>query len=382
MEVQEIIRLIPINKVPHTPNYVRGVISLRNRVLPIIELASLFGMKTEKPYGANIDTKSKTQASDDDTDLRRIIVVDINGVITGLQVDSVSEVLRLAKSSIEPAPPVVTGDKRAKLKGVGKLNSGERLIMLLDLSSTLSVRDIDDIAERTGASRTEQDAKKAREKLADETQFVCFNIGDEEYAVKIMQVQEIIRFQKITAVPRAPEFVEGILNLRGNVLPIIDMRKRLYLPEKERDEQNRILVVDINGRVTGLIVDSVNEVFSIINSEIEPPPDIIAGIDRRFIQGVGKVDSGKRIIIILEPSALLSLEEIGQLQNINGSSKQEQKPKTKAVETPADEQEIEPISEQDIETDENEQPNSVEMATTAPKPSKKSKPAAKKKGRK
>jgi len=134
-------------------------------------------------------------------------------------------------------------------------------------------------------------------------QLVTFHIGEEEFGVDILKVQEIIRTMDITMVPRAPEFVEGVINLRGKVIPIIDMRRRFHLPIRDHDKFTRIVVVDIDDMIVGCVVDSVNEVLRIPADTVEPPPPVAAGIDSEYIRGVGKLDD--RLLILLDLDRLL-----------------------------------------------------------------------------
>ncbi len=145
-------------------------------------------------------------------------------------------------------------------------------------------------------------------------QLVSFNIGSEEFGVDILKVQEINRMVEITKVPETPNFVEGIINLRGKVIPIIDLRKRFNLDLKEYDKNTRIVVVDIDGQIMGVIVDAVSEVLRLPASTIEPPPDVVAGIDSEYIKGVAKLDD--RLLIFLELRQLLSNEEKSALADV------------------------------------------------------------------
>lgn len=138
-------------------------------------------------------------------------------------------------------------------------------------------------------------------------QLVTFRIGEEEFGVNILQVQEIIRMLDVTKVPKAPDFVEGVINLRGKVIPIIDLRKRFGLPARERDKMNRIIVVEIGATVVGFIVDAVSEVLRLPASTVEPPPPVVAGLDAEYISGVGKLDD--RLLIMLDMNRLLSRDE-------------------------------------------------------------------------
>jgi len=131
---------------------------------------------------------------------------------------------------------------------------------------------------------------------SDELQLVSFNIGTEEFGVDILKVQEINRMVEITRVPQAPNYVEGVINLRGKVVPIVDLRKRFNLELKEYDKNTRIVVVDIDGNIMGMIVDSVSEVLRLSANTIEPPPDIVTGVNAEYIKGVAKLED--RLLIL------------------------------------------------------------------------------------
>ena len=137
-------------------------------------------------------------------------------------------------------------------------------------------------------------------------QLVSFRLAEEEYAFDILTVREVNRMMEITHVPRAPGFIEGVVNLRGNVIPVIDLRKRFGLPEREPDKSTRIVVCDVDSRVVGFIVDTVTEVLRIHADTVEPPGDI-AGIDAEYIRGVGKIE--ERLLILLDVSRVLTPRE-------------------------------------------------------------------------
>lgn len=155
----------------------------------------------------------------------------------------------------------------------------------------------------------------ATKKQEDELlQLVTFSIGEEEFGVDILKVQEIIRTMEITKVPRAQDFVEGVINLRGKVIPIIDLRRRFGLVSKPHDKHTRIIVIEINKMIVGFVVDSVSEVLRIPASTVEPPPPVVAGLESEYINGVGKLHD--RLLILLDLDKLLSgadLATFGQL---------------------------------------------------------------------
>jgi len=142
-----------------------------------------------------------------------------------------------------------------------------------------------------------------------EKQLVLFELGGEIYGVDISAVFEIIRMQAITRVPKAPFFVEGVINLRGKVIPIVDMRKRFGLPKAEQNKDNRIMVVDSGGQNIGIIVDAVTEVLRISSDSVEPPSDIIVTAAADYLLGIANRDGN--MIILLDLQRVLSKEAVG-----------------------------------------------------------------------
>jgi purine-binding chemotaxis protein CheW len=140
--------------------------------------------------------------------------------------------------------------------------------------------------------------------MAESVQVASFRIGTEEYGVDISQIQEIIRMVEITHVPRTPEFMEGVINLRGQLIPIVDLRTRFGMERAEPTKNTRIIVTDIGTKRVGIIVDSASEVLTIPIEAIEEPPEMIAGVGADYLQGVGKV--GDRLIILLDLTMVVS----------------------------------------------------------------------------
>lgn len=135
-------------------------------------------------------------------------------------------------------------------------------------------------------------------------QLVTFRIGDEEFGVDILAVQEIIRLLQITMVPRAPSFIEGVINLRGKVIPVVSMRSRFNKPAAEHDVNTRIVVMQIEQKIVGFLVDAVSEVLRISAATVEEAPPVVAGIGSEYIKGVGKL--GDRLLILLDLNYLLN----------------------------------------------------------------------------
>lgn len=142
---------------------------------------------------------------------------------------------------------------------------------------------------------------------ASEVQIVAFKLEQEEFAVNIYQVREVLKMVPVTPLPQAAHFIEGVINLRGEVIPVVDLRKRFELPEKERSGQTRIIIVEIGGDKVGLIVDYVTEVLRLPSTAIQPPPAQVAGVRNDLIQGIGRLEG--RLLIILSLAKILTLNE-------------------------------------------------------------------------
>ncbi len=153
--------------------------------------------------------------------------------------------------------------------------------------------------------------EKETSKESGEIQLVVFRLGAEEYGVPITQVQEINRLSAPTKIPKAPAFVEGVINLRGKVLPVIDLKKRFGLEETTYTDEARIVVVEIASQTVGVIVDAVTEVLRLPLSSVEPPPAMIARITADYLRGVGKLD--ERLLILLDLNKVLTETEQSQL---------------------------------------------------------------------
>jgi len=289
MKVKEIIRVPQIVKIPNCEAYVEGVISLRDKLLPIINLRTYFGM-------GQMEINDHT----------RILVVDMGSFTAGIMVDKISEVLRVPTSSIQP-PPKFSSQSGEQLKGIAKLDNGKRMILILETSKLISE---DELSAISGVNKSHEqglDDRIITTQLIEEEQLVTFKIDVEEYGVRIANVQEINRMPEVTKVPRAPYCIEGIVNLRGNVIPALNLRRLFNIPEKQVTDATRIIIVDFNGKRTGIVVDSVSEVLRFESNLIESPPDILSsGIDSDYVEAVGKLEGGKRMILILDISKVLS----------------------------------------------------------------------------
>jgi purine-binding chemotaxis protein CheW len=155
---------------------------------------------------------------------------------------------------------------------------------------------------------------RTEEAKAELIQLVSFNLDQEEYGVYVLKVREIIRMSNVTRVPNTPYYVEGVINLRGKVIPIISLRKKFSLPEVENDKQTRIIVMDVDGELMGFIVDAVSEVIRISSGEIQAPPAVVnGGMEQEYLSGV--INRADRLLVLLELERVFSKEERDSLLN-------------------------------------------------------------------
>lgn len=148
--------------------------------------------------------------------------------------------------------------------------------------------------------------------VANEVKVIVFQLKDEEYGVEVDQVRSIERMQHITRVPRTPDFVKGVINLRGVVTPIIELRNRFGIEEIETTDSTRIIIVAVGNMEVGLIVDAANDVVDIPTEVVEPPPQVVGGIEADYLRGVAKMD--KRLLILLNLDKVLTPKELKELK--------------------------------------------------------------------
>jgi len=240
---------------------------------------------------------------------QRLIVVQAHGSLLALLVDKVREVLKMPKRQIDVPPAHLSESQNVELSGIAKLENGKRLIMLLDANRLIKGQELEQLgATKADAAGNESQKHQVGGEGASlgEQQFVTFHLDDGEYGVPIAKIQEIDRAAKMTRVPRAAEYMDGITNLRGEVVPVVNARKRFNLPLKDTNERTRVIIMELDGVKTGLLVDSVHEVLNLASKDIAPPPaSLSTTIERQFISGIGKVDGDKRMLILLDVEKIL-----------------------------------------------------------------------------
>ena len=301
-QVQEIVQIpASIMQVPNCGSHVLGVMTLRNRLLPLVSLRRMF----------NLPDAELTEAN-------KIVVVALaDGISVGMVMDSVREVLRVNRSVVDAVPEMLarSGDL-SDITSICRLSGGTRLVSVISaerLFNVAELRELQTVPQSQNGVIGGELADTALDVVDDEEQLVVFRVMNEEYAVPIESVQEIVRVpDELIHIPNTPDFVEGVVNLRGAVLPVIDQRRRFGLPPTDRNDGQRIVVFAVKGMRTGFIVDSVSQVMRVSGHLIGPAPQL-SEEQRRLIRRVVNLAEQKRMILMLEVDQLLNIDELDEL---------------------------------------------------------------------
>ena len=304
-DVQEIVQVPEaVIHVPHSESHVLGVMTLRSRLLPLVNLRTMFAL----PHRA-LDEKS------------RIVVLTLNGVSVGVVVDAVSEVLRVSKSGVDPLPAMLAREGNlAEITSICRLDNGKRLVSIVTARNLFGHSVVKEALNAVNDSDLEegQQSREADDNLDDDEQVVIFRLDKEEFGAPIASVQEIVRVpEELIRVPKAPSFVEGVINLRGTVLPVIDLRLRLGLSQVERSDRQRIMVFLISDVRTGFIVDQVAEVLKIPRAAIEPAPQL-SNDQVRLLSRMANLEKQKRMVQLIDPPHLMEQKELVALAAVSG----------------------------------------------------------------
>ncbi|WP_426112902.1 chemotaxis protein CheW [Massilia sp. PWRC2] len=292
-DVQEIVQVpAQIVKVPNAGAHVLGVITLRQRLLPLISLRCMFGL----PERA-VDEHS------------RIVVVTLGGAAVGIVMDSVNAVLRVARAEVDAMPALLAADDAmSDITQICRLDGGKRLVAILSVDNLFRHQAVRAALAGADAMTGGDDAQAAGAGEAgadDEEQVVVFLLGEEEFAAPIDSVQEIVRVaDTLTRVPKAPPEVEGVINLRGAVLPVMDLRRRLGLAAIDRSDRQRIMVFLVDGARTGFIVDSVVEVLMLPKSAIVAAPRLSAA-PPALLSRMANLEQAQRLLQLIDPEYLV-----------------------------------------------------------------------------
>jgi purine-binding chemotaxis protein CheW len=297
-DVREIVsRPASVTTVARAEAVVVGMMAFRDQLLPLLSLRGLLG------FASSTATSSR----------EKIVVANVGGALVGLIADRARAILAAERDRIDSIPTLLaarTGGE-AKIKAIYRGEAGRRLISILATEQLFR----EDVMQRIGAAHRSVTSHGAKtgDATGRELKFLVFRLAGDEFALPIDAVDEVMRVpDQITRVPKTPEFLEGVVNLRGEVLPIVDQRRRFEMPKLEETKKRRLIVLRTGTHRAGLIVDSVSEVLSSSTDAIKAPPSL-TDETVRLIRGVINLEHQARIIVVLDPSELLTPAERGAL---------------------------------------------------------------------
>ena len=293
-----------ITAVARSEAAVLGLTSVRNRLLPLLSLRSLLGFA----------------ASTAVDDRQKVVVMKLGDSRVGLVADRARAIVAADSGLVDPLPPVLaarTGGE-SRIRSVYRGEGGQRLISILSPEQMFRSEVMQRLTEIGQAANAEQEeATPAGKELI----FLVFRLADDEFALPIDTVVEVAHVpEQITRVPRTPKFLEGVVNLRGEVLPIVDQRRRFEMPSLDATATRRLVVVRTARHRAGLIVDGVSDVLRTTAAQISPPPELTDATSR-LISGVLNLGESGRIVLLLDPAELLTRAEQGLLDTFQASRK-------------------------------------------------------------
>ena len=291
-----------ISQLPDSAPSVLGLVNLRGRIIPIVDLSNSIGMmRTEINEASRIVVTQNSEFGS-----------------VGFVVAKVSNVVSISEAELESVPSVCNdGAESGLLEAVYRSDGGKRLVSIINLSNIYSRALMSVLTSLDADIQQESQMNDGNDLAIDEDdceQYVIFWINGQEYGVSIDDTQEITRVpEKLESVPSTPDYLKGIVNLRGTVLPVIDLRSRLGMPCSETSERQRIVVLTKDKQRTGFIVDGVAEVKTVVRQTIEEAPSL-SEMQSEFLNRLIKLNDEKRIIQIIEPKVLLDDNAVSKAQ--------------------------------------------------------------------
>ena len=284
-----------LTAVPRSEAVVLGIMAYRDSLLPVLSLRGLLG------FGA----------SEGDEAREKVVVTAVGGALVGLVADRMRAIVSADPGLIEPTPAMLAARSggEAQIASLYRGEGGARLIAILAPDQLLR----EDVMARLGQVGETEATDAAADSGGEIRQFLIFKLGEDEFALPIEVVDEVARAPaQVTRLPKTPKFLEGVINLRGEVLPVVDQRRRFEMLPATNLEARRLIVVRTERHRAGLIVDAVSEVLRCTAEAIEPAPDL-AGEITRLVHGVINLETAGRMVLVLDPAELLSRAEHGLL---------------------------------------------------------------------
>ena len=283
-----------ITRIARTEAVVLGVVSLREKLLPLLSLRGLLGFPPAPAARTN----------------EKVVVMKLGRGQVGLVADQARAVLEARSASIDPIPELLAARAggEARIKRIYRGDGGRRLVSILSPEQLFR----EDVMQQLGGGGADESAAEGgarREAGEAELKFLVFRLGQDEFALPIDAVDEVGEVPaQITRLPKTPKFLEGVINLRGDVLPVVDQRRRFDMPSRDASVRPRLVVVRSERHRAGIIVDSVSDVLRVASDAVEPAPDLTDEI-ARLVRGVMNLDKSRRMVLVLDPTELLTPAE-------------------------------------------------------------------------
>lgn len=294
-----------VTTLPHSEDAALGLMVLREELLPLLSLRALLGLGVGVAAGGR----------------EKIVVARIGGQVVGLVADRARSIVAAERARIEAIPPVLAARTRgeARIASVYRAETGGKVISILAPQQLFR----EDVMQKLGANRQAEKTGDAQieQGTKAELSFLAFKLGDDEFGLPIAVVDEVaIVPDKISKLPKTPKFLEGVVNLRGDVLPVVDQRRRFDMPKPENLERRRLIVIRTARHRAGLIVDSVSNILRARADEIGETPQLTDDMTR-LVNGVVNHEKDGRIVLLLDPNELLTRAEQGLLDTFAQQAK-------------------------------------------------------------
>jgi purine-binding chemotaxis protein CheW len=288
-----------VSEVPRTDEAMVGVTSFRGGLVPVVSLRVLLGLP----------------ATGFDPGKARLVLTRIGGVLIGLVADRIKAILRVSPDILDAVPPVLTrAAGEARIEAICRLDGGRRLVSILSPAALFDSETISRFL--TEASHGAAAMPKSDGQSGENEKFVIFQLGDEHYGLPVAAVDEVVRCpDHLTRVPRAPSFVEGVMNLRGKVVPVIDQRRRFSVAGDLSLDRCRVIIVELDGFQTGFVVDRVSDVLAVPTADLRSAPELTAD-ETNVFDRIAMTERDGRMILLIDPKALLDRAERDVLASI------------------------------------------------------------------
>jgi purine-binding chemotaxis protein CheW len=307
--VQEILPLPPtVTAVARAEAVVLGMTSVRDTVMPLLSLRGLLGFGVKRAEAAS--------------DREKVIVMKLGGEQIGLVADQARSIVAADPDLMDPVPPILaarTGGE-SRIRSVFRGEAGRRLISILSPEQMFR----EEVMQRLTAGHQAHPTSTAQADAGGREELIVlvFRLGAGEFGLPIDAVVEVSQVPaQITRVPKTPKFLEGVVNLRGEVLPVVDQRRRFDMPQFDKNETRRLVVVKTERHRAGIIVDSVSDVLRTYRENVAPPPELTDEKTARLLHGVINLEKVGRMVLLLDPAELLTRAEQGLLDSFQVQSK-------------------------------------------------------------